>query len=264
MNLISNAVGPGQPNLKPDVAVIQRLLNEHLYELIPLAPLVVDGKFGSKTEWAIKLFQSRVLGLPNPDGSVVPHGPAFQALTNVDRDVNRSPALSGSPPARPGTAVTSQNNHYPAHVNSFIAMALPGARAASAKWCVPVSVIIAQSALESGWGKTVKQNAYFGIKGHAPSGASTTFGTTEVIDGKVIHIKDKFRAYTSYEDSAEDYGRFLNENSRYRAAFSHTDDPIKFAQEVAKAGYATAPDYGKKLTMIIKGFNLKQYDAQGL
>ena len=57
-------------------------------------------------------------------------------------------------------------------------------------------------------GKHVKNNAYFGIKGKSPTGNSTSFGTTEVINGKVIHIKDTFRAYADYAESADDYGRF--------------------------------------------------------
>jgi type VI secretion system secreted protein VgrG len=82
-----------------------------------------------------------------------------------------------------------------------------------------------------------------------------------VIKGKVIHIKDTFRAYTSYEDSADDYGRFLNENKRYRAAFAFTSDPLKFVAAIAKAGYATDPNYAKSLTSIIVGFKLTQYDT---
>ena len=153
----------------------------------------------------------------------------------------------------------SGNHHYPANVTDFMTMALPSAQTVSQKWKVPVSVILAQSALESGWGKHVVQNAYFGIKGHSPSGKSTSFGTTEVINGKVIHIKDTFRAYTDYADAADDYGRFLNENKRYAAAFA-TKDPLQFVAAVAKAGYATDPNYQKSLTSIIVGYKLTQYD----
>jgi flagellum-specific peptidoglycan hydrolase FlgJ len=152
------------------------------------------------------------------------------------------------------------HNAYPPHVIAFAAMALPAAQDVNKKWGVPASVVIAQSALESGWGKHVVQNAYFGIKGHAPSGNSATFETTEVINGKVVHIKDKFRAYTDYGDAADDYGRFLNENSNYKAAFNHKDDPIQFVEAVAKGGYATDPNYAKTLRLIIKAYNLHQYD----
>ena len=109
-------------------------------------------------------------------------------------------------------------------MNAFITMALPAARKVKDKWNVPISVILAQSAVESGWGQHVTGNAYFGIKGKAPDGDSTTFDTTEVINGKVIHIEAKFRAYNDYEESADDYGRFLNENKNYAAAFKTTPE----------------------------------------
>ncbi len=58
-------------------------------------------------------------------------------------------------------------------------MALPVAAKVKEQWGIPVSVRIAQAAIECGWGKHVKGNAYFGIKGKSPKGASTTFATTE-------------------------------------------------------------------------------------
>jgi len=247
-SVIQNDVGPARPNHGSDVAVVQRLLNQHIPQLAPLAPLLVDGSFGPITESTLKAFQSRVMHIPIPDGVVSAASPTLQALTN-------SGVASPNPPQPPAP------NHYPPNVAAFIAMALPAAKIVSQKWNVPVSVILAQSALESGWGQHVVENAYFGIKGHAPSGSSATFGTTEVIDGKVIHIDDTFRAYTSYEDSADDYGHFLNQNKRYAPAFALTKEPLKFVAAVAAAGYATAPDYAKSLTSLIVAFNLTQYDA---
>jgi flagellum-specific peptidoglycan hydrolase FlgJ len=82
-------------------------------------------------------------------------------------------------------------------------------------------------------------NAYFGIKGKAPTGDSSSFGTTEVINGKVIHTKAEFRAYQNYADSA---------------------DPVKFVEAIAKAGYATDPNYATSLQQIIQSNHLDQYD----
>ena len=148
----------------------------------------------------------------------------------------------------------------PDYVTAFIDMALPAAGMVKTQWGVPVSVIIAQSAHESAWGQRVVRNAYFGIKGRSASGAGTTFATTEVINGKVVHLKDQFRAYRSYADSADDYGRFLNQNARYRSAFSYKNDPLKFVDEIAKAGYATDPQYAAKLKSIIIKYGLTRYD----
>lgn len=139
-------------------------------------------------------------------------------------------------------------------------MATPVAKQVKTRWGVPVAVLIAQTAQETGWGRYVKNNAYFGIKGKAPDGSSVVFGTTEVINGKVIHKPDTFRAYTGFADSADDYGRFLSQNPRYKLAFAYKNDPVKFVQQVAQAGYATDPHYASNLLAIIHSHNLAQYD----
>jgi len=148
----------------------------------------------------------------------------------------------------------------PKNVQGFLDMASDAAKAASSKWGVPASVLLAQSALESGWGGHVKNNAYFGIKGISPSGKSASFGTTEVINGKVIHIKDTFRAYADYDESADDYGRFLNENKRYKSAFDYINQPDEFITEVANAGYATDPNYASKLIKLMGSYDLYEFD----
>lgn len=159
-------------------------------------------------------------------------------------------------------AIHHHPHHHapPGYVDAFIKMALPIAKQVKTKWGVPVAVLIAQAAQETGWGRHVKNNAYFGIKGKAPNGSSVVFGTTEVINGKVIHKSDTFRAYTGLADSADDYGRFLSTNARYKTAFAHKSNPDQFVQEIAKAGYATDPNYAAALISIIHSHHLAQYD----
>ncbi len=157
-------------------------------------------------------------------------------------------------------AVHHHAHKSPPYVDAFIQRALPAAKQVKVKWGIPIAVLIAQSAQETGWGQHVVNNAYFGIKGRAPDGNSVNFGTTEVINGKVIHEKDTFRAYKDFVDSADDYGRFLSQNARYRSAFIYKNDPEKFVQEMAKAGYATDPNYAKSLISIIHSHKLAQYD----
>ncbi len=67
----------------------------------------------------------------------------------------------------------------PAHVQRFTPMALPAAQDVGRKYGIPVSVVIAQSTLESGWGQTVTGNAYFGVKGTGGTAGGVKFGTTE-------------------------------------------------------------------------------------
>ncbi|WP_051640453.1 glycoside hydrolase family 73 protein [Siccibacter colletis] len=156
--------------------------------------------------------------------------------------------------------VCKSKSNRPKSVQDFIDMALPSAKATSDKWRVPVSVLLAQSALESGWGQKVKNNAYFGIKGKSSSGNSASFGTTEYENGRYVSKVQTFRAYNGYSESADDYGRFLAENRRYRPAFEYVTQPEKFVHQVATAGYATDPTYESKLIKIMRSYDFYEYD----
>lgn len=139
----------------------------------------------------------------------------------------------------------------------FIGDHLNDITAASMASGVPVGVIVAQGGLESGWGKHVVDNAYFGVKGHAPGGHATNFTTHEVVGGKTITIKDNFRAYTSFADAAMDYAMMLRRNPRFAMAFRHKD-AMGFASQIGK--YATDPLYVKKLHSIITQQKLSKFD----
>jgi flagellum-specific peptidoglycan hydrolase FlgJ len=136
---------------------------------------------------------------------------------------------------------------------------LAAARAVKAKYGIPISVCLAQSAQETGWGRSVVGNAYFGIKAGTVHKSVTTT-THEVIDGNVVAVTADFRSYASFDEAADDYGSFLTTNNRYKPAFDHTDDPEAFAKAVANAGYATDPDYGTKLVSIMQKNNLENFD----
>lgn len=123
-----------------------------------------------------------------------------------------------------------------------------------------MSIIIAQAALESGWGRHVKDNAYFGIKAHNTSGTTTSFKTTEFVNGKKIPTSDTFRAYKNFNEAAQGYGQFLTSNPRYKSAFAYKNNPEKFADQLQVAGYATDPQYAKKLKTIISTYYLYEYD----
>ncbi|MBK3843809.1 glycoside hydrolase family 73 protein [Paraburkholderia aspalathi] len=120
----------------------------------------------------------------------------------------------------PATRHKPKPHVAPAYVQQFIDTHLAAAQEIQRKYQVPAGVVIAQSALESNWGRSVVGNAYFGVKGRAPSGDSTTFTTHEVINGKAIKIDDAFRAYGSYEDAADDHAQMLRNNPRFRRVVS--------------------------------------------
>jgi len=139
----------------------------------------------------------------------------------------------------------------PPYVSNFVSLHRAEAKVVSARSGIPVEVILAQSALESDWGRTVKDNAYFGIKGKSPTGHSTTFTTHEVtLSGQRVSEVDAFRAYASYAEAADDYASLIQR--KYPAAFAFSKDPGKFADTVARQGYATDPGYARKLKSIIQ------------
>jgi flagellum-specific peptidoglycan hydrolase FlgJ len=166
-------------------------------------------------------------------------------------------------------AATSKTAHIPPHhrvhqtpayVTQFIAKLLPIARDVKKNWGVPIAVLIAQGAQETGWGRHVVGNAYFGIKGHSPSGASVDFTTHEVVGKQSVAITDTFRAYDSLADAADDYGRFLKTNPGYASCFAYSDNPDQFVDHLAAAGYATDPNYAAELKSIIRVHQLAEYD----
>lgn len=136
------------------------------------------------------------------------------------------------------------------HVRKFITKALPLALEVQDRYGIPYGVCLAQAALETGWGRYVKGNNYFGIKGRGQD-----FATHEYVNGEKVYVVDSFRAYKSMEDSFDDYGRFLSTQPRYADAFK-TNSPEEFAKELQRAGYATDPEYANKLILIMRRWNL--------
>ena len=141
--------------------------------------------------------------------------------------------------------------HQPAHVLHFVRLHSADARLVAVKTGVPAEVILAQSALESDWGRSVKGNAYFGVKGKSSAGNSTNFATHEVTaTGEVVSEVSEFRAYADYAEAANDYASLIQR--KYPLAMLFRKDPAKFAEAVAMQGYATDPHYAIKLKSIIR------------
>lgn len=136
---------------------------------------------------------------------------------------------------------------------------------------IDAKFILAQAALETGWGKSVPGNMFFGIKDtDGINGNEQLLRTTEVFknpnvkfpevisvtkrpDGKYNYVvKDWFRKYETPEGSFTDHACFFFTYNRYKKALDVKNDPYKFAEEIAKAGYATAPNYASALKGVIK------------
>ncbi|HEO7013343.1 TPA: glucosaminidase domain-containing protein [Streptococcus agalactiae] len=125
------------------------------------------------------------------------------------------------------------------------------------------SLTAAQAILESGWGKHAPHNALFGIKADSSwTGKSFDSKTQEEYQpGVVTDIVDRFRAYDSWDESLLDHGKFLNDNSRYKAVIGETDYK-KACYAIKDAGYATASGYAELLIQLIEENNLQDWDRE--
>jgi len=147
-----------------------------------------------------------------------------------------------------------------ASVEAFVDKLANAAQQAASTTGIPARFILGQAALESGWGKREIKNAdgstshnVFGIKATKGwKGRTVTALTTEYVNGEAHHVTAKFRAYDSYEHAMTDYANLLKNNPRYAGVLSASRSAEGFAHGMQKAGYATDPNYAKKLISIMQ------------
>lgn len=129
------------------------------------------------------------------------------------------------------------------------------------------SVVIAQSILETGWGKSslmMKANAIFGIKAFSDwKGKVYSAYTNEVYDNYNITIKASFRAYNDIKESVRDYFDLICNSERYRKALA-SETPLQCITEIKNGGYATDPEYIFKIMSIINTNKLTIYDVENV
>lgn len=124
---------------------------------------------------------------------------------------------------------------------------------------IPAAFMLAQAAHETGWGRKEIKHAdgtpaynLFGIKaGGNWTGPVAEITTTEYIGGVARKVTAKFRAYSSYAESFADYAKLMKDSPRYAPVLAKASDASAFAHGLQKAGYATDPAYGEKLTRVI-------------
>jgi flagellar protein FlgJ len=142
----------------------------------------------------------------------------------------------------------------------FVQTLWPLAERAAEKLDTTPQVIIAQAALETGWGQYVQKtpggrNSYnlFNIKADSSwKGPTLTVKTLEY-DGDVARQeKAAFRVYSSFEDSFNDYVNFIQKHGRYDRALQQSSDPSNYIRELHNAGYATDPSYANKIIDIMQ------------
>lgn len=143
-------------------------------------------------------------------------------------------------------------------VDQFIAATRSAALAVQKKYGVNPYVTMAQSALETGWGKHAPGNMYFGIKaGPTWKGKKQFLWTKEFRGGKMVDVQQWFRAYDNAEQSFEDYAKLITTKSWFKSALQYSNDELKYITEIQKGGYATDPGYISKIMSIVNTLKKK-------
>ncbi|MCA4961719.1 flagellar assembly peptidoglycan hydrolase FlgJ [Pseudomonas sp. Y24-6] len=157
--------------------------------------------------------------------------------------------------------------------DEFVNAMLPMAKEAADRIGVDPRYLVAQAALETGWGKSVMRaqdgsssHNLFGIKASSNwKGDSARAITSEFRNGEMVKETAQFRSYDSYKDSFHDLVTLLQSNNRYQDVVKSADNPEQFVRELQKAGYATDPNYASKISQIARQMTSYQnYAAAGV
>ncbi len=214
---------------------------------------------------------------PQPMDGPLPLSPPTRYFPFSDRKTIPLPSEANQAPLPlpirntpgPGSAIDSavlEDGVGPSAIASEFASRLwPAAAEAARATGIPAHFMVAQAALETGWGKSEPRRAdgsssfnVFGIKaGRNWQGPVVELSTTEYVDGVAQKQLERFRAYGSYAEAFRDYSSLISANPRYASVLG-AQDAASFARGLQRAGYATDPMYAFKLERIIGGTTLRQ------
>lgn len=231
------------------------------------ATLSQDGPFDSQETrtFGDMLDQQMALGIAKGKGI----GLADKLVAQIEASLEAKPGikLSPRPYNLPSVAPQDSNTSLASATESsgvaltprnFVDKLWPHAANAAAELGVSPHFLLAQAALETGWGKHelrgAEGNSYnlFNIKaGKNWSGATVGADATEYVNGKAVQQTASFRAYDSYAAAFADYVRLLKDNPRYAGAVAQGNDAESFARGLQSGGYASDPAYADKILRII-------------
>ncbi len=189
--------------------------------------------------------------LLNPDKSeVVPQD--YSVLNSA-----YIPALLSKPQTM--NSRTGQKSSISESQENFVMMIKPHAEKAAAELQINPDVLIAQVALETGWGKHVihdqKGNNSFNLFNIKASpgweGGKVNIATLEYRDGIAASEKADFRKYNDYSESFSDYVKLMKNNPRYQDVLEAGNNSSAYAEALQSAGYATDPLYAKKIKSLL-------------
>lgn len=189
---------------------------------------------------------------------------AEAALASRASKNERPPAVAAS---TAGEAVAAYTTGSGDPATDFVARVRPYALETERQSGIPAHFMVAQAALETGWGKAEPRFAdgrtsfnLFGIKaGRGWKGNTVDATTVEYVDGQAQRQVERFRAYGSYAEAFADYASLIGASPRYSQALNSVNnrDGASFARALQSAGYATDPQYAAKLERIMSSNALR-------
>ena len=231
-----------------------------------LADLMTKQLLRNQTVQALQSGQTQPAAGKEPPSSKGLESPAVSEIPSTGSPLAAEAAVAPLEPAltpaastqAPPTEAPSRPKSIGASAREFFSRIGTHARHAAEATGLPEAVIVAQAALESGWGKHEIRRPdgspsfnLFGIKaGRGWSGEVVETLTTEYVNGVAKKAVEKFKAYGSYAEAFQDWAKLLVNNPRYSGVV-RAGDAAAAARELQKAGYATDPNYADKLLRII-------------
>ncbi|TPE54922.1 flagellar assembly peptidoglycan hydrolase FlgJ [Maribrevibacterium harenarium] len=184
---------------------------------------------------------------------------ARRASQEFARQVSEASQQMASITETPTTAAPKAEEVAFASPEEFIDTLWPLAQKTAQRIGVDPKAILAQAALETGWGKypIAKEDGtasfnLFGIKADSRwQGDRAVVNTLEYRDGIAKKERAAFRAYDSFAHSFDDYANFLSTSERYKNALNSRGDATTFAANLQRGGYATDPNYADKIGNIL-------------
>lgn len=233
---------------------------------------VIYRQLGGKDD--LEAIQDETTPVQNGEGMRLPEGrvpsihvqkvlAAMEALSRV-ADVSTSPASVAE------AAVASHESPWDVgSPEAYVRSVWPHAERAASKLGVDPEVLVAQSALETGWGRHIMRHPdgrsshnLFGIKADRHwQGERVIVSSLEYVEGVAERQYAAFRAYPDPGQSFDDYVDFITRNPRYRDALANAGSAEGYLRGIQRAGYATDPAYANKILSILQQGPLNEFKA---
>jgi flagellar protein FlgJ len=214
---------------------------------------------------ALTMSQHQDLGLGSLLTRQIAARAAAGGATPAPPDDHAAPRPVAAPSSAAPPATSAPPTSMTQSAGEFVDQVLPSIRTAAEALGLNPLVLLAQAALETGWGKRMARTAdgnpslnLFGIKADDTwVGARAAANTVEYSGGVATQRQAAFRAYGSIEESVNDFAHLLKNSPRYRHAAAAGPDAQAYVDGIGRSGYATDPEYAAKLNDILHGSTLR-------